>query len=194
MKKVFDELGRILMDFVETFIMALAIFIVVYMFLLQPHHVQGQSMMPTFEDNDYILTDKITYRFKKPSRGDVVVFRSPQNPKTDYIKRIIAIPGEKVKVEDGRYFVYNNDHTNGVIISEPYLPESVLTKPGSMAKEGEFYTVPDNQYFVSGDNRNHSSDSRDWGAVPRDNIVGKALLRYWPFNGFGIVKAVDYQL
>ena len=95
MSRVAQELGKILMDFVETFIMAAAIFIVVYMFLLQPHHVQGQSMFPTFHDNDYILTDKITYRFRNPERGDIIVFRAPQNPRSDYIKRIVALPGEK---------------------------------------------------------------------------------------------------
>lgn len=182
------------MDFIETFIMALAIFIVVYLFLLQPHHVQGYSMFPTFDDNDYILTDKVTYRFKKPLRGDIVVFKAPQNPKNEYIKRIIALPGEKIKISNGRYYIFNSSHIKGEILEEPYINPTVSTTPGVFAKEGEIVSVPDNQYFVSGDNRSHSSDSREWGTVPMENITGKAFLRYWPIKQLQLIPGVDYKL
>ena len=192
MSRVTQELGRILLDFVETFIMAAAIFIVVYMFLLQPHHVQGQSMLPTFHDNDYILTDKITYRFRNPERGDIIVFRAPQNPRSDYIKRIVALPGEKIKIDKGHFYIST---ANGKyeLLPEPYIATSVGTEGGNLAHEDEEIIVPQDQYFVAGDNRNHSSDSRDWGTVPKESIVGRAWFRYWPPQNMGLIRQVSYQ-
>lgn len=194
MKGIFGELGNFLMDFVETLIMAAAIFIVVYLFLLQPHQVRGQSMFPTFEDSEFILTDKITYRFRGPERGDVVVFKSPQDGNFDFIKRIIALPAENIKISSGHFYIYNLTHTKGDLLEEPYIDRSVNTPPGSIAREGEVIKVPENQYFVSGDNRTHSSDSREWGTVPKESIIGRAWLRYWPLSKFGLIHQVDYKL
>lgn len=193
MQFIFKELGHIFMDLLETLVMAIAIFIVVYMFLLQPHQVRGQSMTPNFEDGEFILTDKITYRFRGPERGDVVVFRAPQDPNYDFIKRVVGLPGERLKISEGHFYIYNPQHVRGDKLIEPYISQSLNTPTGTLLKEGEIITVPNNQYFVTGDNRGHSSDSREWGSVPRESIIGRAWLRYWPPSKIGLIPQVDYQ-
>ena len=170
------------LDFVETIVIALAIFVVMYRFLFQPHQVKGNSMYVNFHDGEYLLTDKISYRFNQPQRGDVVVFKAPKNEDYDYIKRVIALPGERIKIEAGK--VYLN---GGRLDESGYLDPDTVTQAGFYAKEGLTITVPAEGYFVMGDNRSNSSDSRDWGAVPMTNIVGKAWIRYWPINQLGIV-------
>lgn len=184
-----DDEGRFLrrlwlwfLDFIETIVIALAIFVVVYRFLFQPHQVKGNSMYDNFHDGEYILTDKISYRFRLPQRDDVVVFKAPQNEDYDYIKRIIALPGDRIKVSQGR--IYMNDQA---VNESGYLDPRINTAAGVWAKEGQSLTVPANEYFVMGDNRSHSSDSREWGPVPQPNIVGRAWLRYWPLNQIGLV-------
>ncbi|MBU2051746.1 MAG: signal peptidase I [Patescibacteria group bacterium] len=170
------------LDFVETIVIALAIFVVVYRFLFQPHQVKGSSMYDNFHDGEYLLTDKVDYRFHSPERGDVVVFKAPQNEDYDYIKRIIALPGEQIKVESGRVFINNQ-----TLDESGYLDPNITTHPGAYAKEGQNLTIPSDQYFVMGDNRSNSSDSREWGPVPTFNIVGRAWVRYWPINELGVV-------
>ncbi len=170
------------LDFIETIVIALAIFVVVYRFLFQPHQVKGSSMYDNFHDGEYLLTDKLSYRFNEPEYGDVVVFKAPTNEDYDYIKRIVGLPGDRVEVRGGRVYV------NGRLYDESgYLDASVVTRPGAYAKEGLAVTVPQGSYFTFGDNRNNSSDSRDWGGVPAENIVGKAWIRYWPLNKTGVV-------
>lgn len=184
-----DDEGRFLrrlwlwfLDFIETIVIALAIFVVVYRFLFQPHQVKGNSMYDNFHDGEYILTDKISYRFRPPQRDDVVVFKAPQNEDYDYIKRIIAMPGDRIKVSQGR--IYVNDQA---VDESGYLDPRINTAAGVWAKEGQSLTVPANEYIVMGDNRSHSSDSREWGPVPQANIVGRAWLRYWPLNQIGLI-------
>ena len=174
------------MDFMETIVVALSIFVVVYLFLVQPHEVKGSSMEVSFHNNEYILTDKISYRFINPDRGDVIIFKAPNNPEVDYIKRVIGLPGDKVKVEKG--YVYVNDQK----LTENYLREKTYLYPGSFMGEGVNITVPKDHLFVMGDNRAHSSDSREFGPVLRDSIIGKAFLRYWPLSEFGLVPQIKY--
>ncbi len=178
----FHRLGDIFLDVIETVVIALAIFVIIYLFLFQPHQVRGNSMYPNFHDADYLLTDKITYRLSTPKRDDVVIFVAPKNEEYDYIKRVIALPGEKVSLTENDQVLVNNQ-----ILIEPYLPEGTQTYGGAFLETGETVTVPEDQYFVLGDNRSHSSDSRDWGFVPKENIIGKAWLRYWPLNRAGSV-------
>lgn len=176
------------LDFLETIVVSLAIFAVVYIFLFQPHQVDGRSMEPNFQNGEYILTDKISYRFHTPNRGDVVVFHSPQDPRVDFIKRIIGVPGDNVKVVGG--YVYLND----LKLDEQYIndPGSVLS--GRFMREGVEIEVPFGQYLVMGDNRLHSSDSREWGLVTSGGIVGRAFFRYWPIPDFGIVDTAEAEL
>lgn len=174
------------MDIIETIVVALAIFVVVYLFLFQPHQVKGKSMYPSFDDGEYILTDKISYRIGIPKRGDVIVFKAPTNEEVDYIKRIIGLPGDQVKIQNSGVFV------NGTKIEEKYLGSDTITFAGAFLNEGAVVLVPENKYFVMGDNRNHSSDSREWGFVKKDEIIGKAFFRYWPFTRFGVIPTAVY--
>lgn len=171
------------LDFIETIVIALAIFVVMYRFLFQPHQVSGSSMYDNFLDGEYVLTDKISYRFHLPTRGDVVVFKAPKNEDYDYIKRVIGLPGDRVRIESGKVFV--NDQ---LFDESGYLASDIYTRAGYYAKEGLSVMVPPDNYFVMGDNRNNSSDSRDWGPVPMINIVGRAWIRYWPLNQIGVVN------
>jgi len=187
MKRILKALGTFILDFLQTIVTALSIFVIVYIFLFQPHQVKGNSMytpLPdSFVNGEYILTNKINYRFETPKRGDVIIFKAPHNEDYDYIKRIIGLPNEKVKIIQGKVYI------NGVLLDESsYLPESNYTSPGRFLKEGEEITIPPDKYFVLGDNRDHSSDSREWGVIPYKNIVGKAWFRYWPINKLGFIK------
>lgn len=145
-------------------------------------------MEPTYHDGEYILTDKISFRLGLPQRGDVVVFRSPKNQDVDFIKRIIGLPGEKLKIKGGKVYI------NGNILDEStYLDPSVYTGPESFLPENTEITVPQNNYFCMGDNRSGSSDSRDFGTVPPTEFIGKVFFRYWPIDRFGLIKRPTYS-
>ncbi len=183
---VFKKAGGFILDIVETFVIALAMFVLVYLFLFQPHQVKGNSMYDNFYDQEYLLTDKITYRLNEPQRGDVVVFKAPKQEEYDYIKRIVGLPGELVKINDCRVFI------NDLLLREDYISNGVCTTGGRFWQTGQNIPVPENQYFVAGDNRPRSSDSRDWGPVPRENIIGKVWYRYWPLDRLGIIEREEY--
>jgi signal peptidase I len=181
---VFGKMGNVFLDGFETIVLSLAIFVVIYFFIASPHQVKGLSMYPTFNDQELILTDKVSYRLHEPKRGDVIVFKAPTNPDYDYIKRIIGVAGDKVMVEDNKVYV------NGVIDSEEYLPPGTGTTGGAYLPEGKEITVPPDNLFVMGDNRPGSSDSRAWGLVTKEAIIGKVFLRYFPFNKFGLLGSI----
>lgn len=181
------KFSSFLLDILQTIVLALAIFMIAYLFLFQPHQVKGHSMDPNFTDGEYLLTDKLSYRFKEPQRGNVVVFESPVNRREDYIKRVIGLPGENVTVNDGKVLI------NGRPLDEKYLPESFRTNPGVFLTEGSTITLRPDEYAVLGDNRDHSSDSRSWGPVKKKDIVGRAWLIYWPPKMWGIVKGATYE-
>lgn len=182
------KIAAIGMDFLETVVVALSIFVVVYLFLIQPHEVKGSSMEPTFHNNEYILTDKISYRFADPQRGDIIIFKAPNNPEVDYIKRIIGIPGDRVKIDGGE--VYINDQR----LDERYITETTILIPGGLLREGIQITIVPDTFFVMGDNRTHSSDSREFGPIDRSSIIGRAFVRYWPLNVFGIIHSFNYGI
>jgi len=152
---------------------------------MQPHQVKGSSMFPTFKDKEYLLTDKITYKRRLPIYGDVIVFKAPINENFDFIKRVIAIPGQTVMVKNGKVFVDNKE------LDEFYLPKEYTTVAGQFLHEGESYEVKEGEVMAFGDNRDHSSDSRDWGPVPDRLIVGRVFFRYWPLNVAGIVHGLS---
>ncbi len=169
----------IIWEFVESIVFAAAIFTIVYLFLFQPNQVSGNSMYPTFFDKEYILTDKISYKLGQPKHGDVIVFKAPPNPEKDYIKRIIAVPGDQVRVQGGK--VYLNEE----LLDENYLPANMITQPSAFLREGQNYVVPSNNYIVMGDNRGGSDDSRHWGLVKTSDFIGKVFFRYFPLTRFG---------
>lgn len=184
-------LGAFFVDIIETVVIAIFIFVVVYMFLLQPHQVRGESMLPTFENSQYILTDKLSYRFSPPQRGDVVVFKSPQDGSFDYIKRIIGLSGEKVKLSAGKVIIINSDYSGGQTLNESYT-NGAPTAPGVKLGEGEEYLIPPDHFFVLGDNRSQSTDSRVFGAIKKESIIGRAWVRYWPLPKLSFVQQVQY--
>lgn len=143
-----------------------------YLFIAQPTRVFGQAMAPNYLDGQYYLVDKISYKSLAPARGDVIVFKAPNNPDVDYVKRVVGMPGEEVKIQNGKVYI------NGQVLPELYLSAKTYTRDGSFMKEGMSIVVPKNNYFLLGDNRDHSSDSRAWGFVPRKNIIGKFWFRY----------------
>lgn len=176
------------LDFLETIVVSLAIFAVVYIFLFQPHQVDGKSMEPNFHNAEYILTDKISYRISTPKRGDVVVFHSPQDANVDFIKRIMGVPGDLISLKDGYFYL------NGEMLAEEYINDPGKVAAGRFLRENNTVEVPSGQYFVMGDNRLHSSDSREWGFVTRQGIVGRAFFRYWPMSEFGPVPTAEAEL
>lgn len=178
---VVRKIFKLIYELVEAFVVAASIFVVVYLFLMQPHQVKGSSMHPTLVDQEYLLTDKVTFRRRDPQPGDIVVFKAPQNETFDFIKRVIAIPGDSVTVQNGKVYI------NGEEFKEDYLDVDVVTQAGKFLSEGQTLLVPENNLIAFGDNRAHSSDSRDWGLIPYENIVGRAFFRYWPTEKIGSV-------
>jgi len=162
-----------------------AIVIIIRFFIFQPFFVVGSSMEPNFHQGEYLLVNQIKYRLGSPQRGEVVVFKYPRDRSRNYIKRIVALPNETIEVKNGFVKIYNNENSGGFILKEPYLLKNGATLGNIKEK------LASDEYFVLGDNRepNLSSDSREWGSLPRHDIIGKAWLRLWPPAGIGFVPA-----
>lgn len=169
-------------DVVKMVIISLAIIIPVRYFLVQPFYVKGASMEPNFHENEYLMVDEISYRFKPATRGDVIVFRYPKDPQEYFIKRLIGLPGETVSIKDGS--VYITDATGLTSrVEESYLPANVST----VALNDDTVKVGSDEYYFLGDNRNGSKDSRSFGAVKKSFVIGRVFLRGWPINEFGLI-------
>lgn len=181
------KLGSFFLDILEVVVFAIAIFLFIYLLVLQPHKIKGDSMQPNYPDGEFLLTDKLSYRFGKPERGDVIVFEAPGVRDEEYIKRIIGLPGERVMVRDGKVYI------NGNLLDEPYIADTLSTGGGIFSAEGKEVVVPERSFFVLGDNRPASSDSRTWGFVEKQKISGKAWVIYWPPEKVGLVKDVKYS-
>lgn len=158
---------------------AVIIVVPIRMFIMQPFIVNGSSMDTTFASGQYLIIDEVSYRFNEPARGDVIVFKYPKNPKIYYIKRIIGLPNDTVLINNSVVTIINEANPDGFIMSEQYTHSPTI---GNATTE-----LGDNEYFVMGDNRLVSADSRYWGALPRKNIVGKPILRLFPFS------MIDYK-
>lgn len=182
------SLGTFFLDVLEVVVFAIGIFFFVYLLILRPHKIKGQSMQPNFPDAEYLLTEKVTYYLRKPVRGDVIVFSPPVSEDDEYIKRVIALPGETVRVQEGKVYV------NGELLKEEYLDDSVYTFDEGFLGEGVDFLVPEGKYFVMGDNREHSSDSRAFGPIAFNKISGRAWVVYWPPQESGVVKLPSFNL
>ena len=182
-----------LMDALETIAIALVIFFVIYTFIAQPHLVKGESMQPNYHDGEYILTSKLYHWIGTPERGDVIVLKSPEDPNVQFIKRIIGLPGEKIKISDDEVIIFNQDHPDGEVLNEDYLGSSTTTTGSTYLHNGEIVEIPEDKYIVMGDNRNFSYDSRSWGFLDKSKIIGKAFFVYWPLPQFGFVAHADYE-
>lgn len=159
-------------ELVRFILLALLIMVPIRMFVIQPFVVSGSSMLPTFEDGNYLIVDEISYRLGSPDRYDVVIFRYPNDPKKFFIKRIIGLPNETVDIKKGIVTIKNSENKEGFELDQPYVKNS--------SQDDSHYELKDKEYFVMGDNRSASSDSRYWGAVPQKLLVGRALVRLWP--------------
>lgn len=164
-------------EIVEVALIAVISVLIIRNFLVQPFLVYGSSMEPNFHNNDYLLIDEISYRFKKPERGEVVVFKYPGDESYYYIKRIIGLPGEEVQIKNGKVEIFNQNFPNGFALDESYIPLGLETT----GKE-EKIKLGEGQYFVLGDNRKFSFDSRGWGSLNEKEIIGVVRLRLWPLN------------
>ena len=184
-KKIFNiEKESFMVEMVKTLVLAVLVVLPIRYFIFQPFFVQGSSMYPNFEDGDYLIVDETTYRFRSPLRGEVVIFKYPKDPSQLYIKRIIGLPGESVEIKDGEIII--TDSSGKKILGEDYIPLDNRTL-GSIK-----VNLEDDEYFVLGDNRMFSSDSRRWGTVPKENIIGKAYFRAWPFDSLDFFKSPIY--
>ncbi len=173
-------------ELIQVVVISLAIILPIRYFLIQPFYVKGASMEPSFIDHEYLIIDEISYRFRSPERGDIVVFRYPADPRQFFIKRIIGLPGEKVKIASGKITIYNDEYPDGWAPAEPYLERGTYTN-------GErTYELESNEYFVLGDNRNSSLDSRVFGPLAGKYLIGRAWLRGWPLDRLAVFEKPIY--
>ncbi len=205
-KSVAGKRENFFWELIKTIVIVGLLVFFVRFFVIQPYYIIGSSMEPDYHNGEYLFIDELSYRFSQPTRGDVVVFKHPdetciayvegspvlksflQGPCKNYIKRIIGLPGETVKIQDGKVFVINEENPNGLALAEPYIESGLVTLGNQTVSVGE------NEFFVLGDNRkpNASSDSREWGLLNKEYIVGKAWLKVLPISELGFVEKQTY--
>lgn len=166
-------------EIVKFTLIALLIVIPFRMFIAQPFIVNGASMVPTFASGDYLIVDQLTYAFGEPSRGSVVVFKFPENPSKFFIKRVIGLPKETINVRDGEVYVVNEANPEGLRLNEPYIRDE--------SENNLNVELGEDEYFVMGDNRLQSSDSRSWGPLDKQFIVGRPIVRLFPPTAFELM-------
>lgn len=177
------SVGSFLWELARIVLIAFVVMVGFRFFVAEPFIVSGSSMVPNYQNREYLVINKMTYRFDDPQRGDVIVFRYPKDKSQYFIKRIIGLPGESVKVENGKVIVYNEQYPQGSALTEPYLDNQNIT----FGRE-ELVELGSDEFYVLGDNRLASSDSRVWGILPRSDIVGTAWLRVFPLDAFGTTE------
>jgi len=175
------EFTIFLLDALKILLIALAIVIPVRMLLFQPFVVKGNSMEPNYHSADYLIIDEVSFKMRSPQRGEVIVFNYPKDPSQRYIKRIIALPGETIEIRNGEVFISMNSGSEVKVDESLYITDKVREEWKTGLSYGPA-TLGENDYFVMGDNRNYSSDSRKWGFVPMKNIVGRILVRLSPYE------------
>jgi signal peptidase I len=164
-----------IVEYLESIVIALVLALIIRTFLFQPFYIPSGSMEPTLQIGDRIIVSKFSYYFGEPKLGDVTVFKYPLDPKRDFIKRVIGLPGDVVEIKESQLYV------NGLIVPEPYVPQKEYGDFGPVE-------VPEQHFFVLGDNRNNSQDSRSWGFVPKKKLVGRAQVIFWPINRAGTIR------
>ncbi len=164
-----------LWEFVKFIVIAALIVVPIRLWVAQPFIVNGSSMLPTFENGEYLIVDEFSYHFRQPERGEVIIFRYPQDHSKFFIKRIIGLPGERLEIKNSKIHIYNAEFPEGFTLGESYIGKNVFMADTSV-------TLNKTEYFVLGDNRGMSSDSRYWGPLANDLLIGRAWLRLWPFN------------
>jgi len=197
----YQGVGSFIIEIVKIFILAFLIIVPIRLFLFQPFFVQGDSMYPTYENGEYLIINELGYKrttigigekefftvdyFKELERFDVAVFRYPKDPDKYFIKRVVGLPGEKVEIKDGKVKIYNSENPNGLMLNEEeHLTDKILT---ANAVHESPWQLEEDEYFMMGDNRGGSSDSRLWGPLSKDKVIGRAIFRAWPFNRINIL-------
>lgn len=168
----------------EPLLIAAVLAILIRTFLFGPYKIPTGSMKPTFMEEDKIFVDKLSYRFHAPERGDIIVFKYPMDRKKDFVKRLAGLPGDQLEIRKGVLFV------NGKPMTDPPFSKNTYynVEDWKFGRSGQIIQVPDGQYFALGDNSAHSADSRQWGFVPRKDLVGKAFMIWWPPNRIKLAK------
>lgn len=172
---------------VKTLILAFLIVAPIRLFVAEPYVVSGLSMTPNFHNSDYLIVERVSYYQREPERGEVIVFKYPRKKDEYFVKRIIGLPGEKVKIGNGEVAIINAEHPEGYVLNETYLPKNLET-----LGKAETTSLGEGQYYVLGDNRMGSSDSRVWGIVPKENIIGRVWVRVLPFSALGKISTPIY--
>ncbi|MBT4941778.1 MAG: signal peptidase I [Candidatus Magasanikbacteria bacterium] len=181
-----NAIGLFFLEVIKIVVLAAITVGIVRYFLFKPFYVKGESMVPNFQPSDYLIIDELSYRFRPPQRGEAIVFRAPMQVQKDYyLKRVIGLPGERIQVEDNKIIVFNEEHPKGVLVKEEYIIEET---PGSVS-----YVLGEDQYFVLGDNRDASYDSRRFGPIHKDTIVGRTWIRGWPIDTVEIFQPPQYN-
>lgn len=175
-------IGQTLREWFQVIVIALIVALPIRFFIAEPFIVQGASMDPTFSTGQFLIVDRVSYRFGEPQRGDVVVFEYPLNPSTYYIKRIVGLPGESIEVKHGKVTITNTEHPQGLVLDESYIDSSHASTGDNVSE-----TLGPTEYFVMGDNRAQSSDSRIWGPLQKHFIVGRPIVRLTPLSEIGVL-------
>jgi signal peptidase I len=181
-KNLNKTLSKLFLDFLEILFISASIVILTFFFLAQPLIVTGDSMLPTFEDREQIIVEKISVKYEALKRGEVVVVKHPDNPKIFLIKRVVGLPGELFTISAGKV------HINKAVLEEPYLSASIKTTSKPYIGENEDFVIPGGTYVLLGDNRENSADSRLWGPVSEDSIVGRTFMVYYPLKNIRLVQ------
>jgi signal peptidase I len=176
-------------DLLKVVCVSLAIIIPVRYFLIQPFYVKGASMEPSFYDHEYLIIDEISYRVGEPERGDIIVFKYPKDPSQFFIKRIVGLPGEKIEIKDNNVYLYESKNAK----QKQILDESLYLDESAKTVGNNTWVLGEGEYYVLGDNREHSLDSRKFGPVYSDLVVGKVWFRGWPFWRFTVFPEVEYD-
>lgn len=179
------EFGLMFLELIKVIVLAAITIVLIRHFLFKPFYVRGASMEPTFYDKEYLIIDELTYRFREPNRGEVIVFRYPDDRKEFFLKRIVGLPGERIKIAGGEVKVYNQEYPEGIVLDEKYIKDSVSTLGDNTID------IKEDGYFVLGDNRFNSFDSRKFGTIDKEDLVGRAVFRGWPIGRVQILKSPD---
>ncbi|NQU73111.1 MAG: signal peptidase I [Candidatus Omnitrophica bacterium] len=177
------KVKREIKEWAESIIIAFILAMIIRTFVVQAFKIPSGSMRPTFIEGDRILVNKFIYRFKKPERGDIIVFKYPEDMKKDFVKRLIATPEETIEIKDGNVYIDNQ------LVEDPYVIREIFYyNRGQYGKTARKIAIPPDSYYVLGDNSSSSRDSRYWGFVPKKNLLGKAFFIYWPLNRIKTAK------
>ncbi|MBI3120072.1 MAG: signal peptidase I [Candidatus Kerfeldbacteria bacterium] len=182
-----ESTGLFFLEVIKIVVVAALVIVPIRFFIAQPFYVNGASMEPTFHDFDYLIINEIEYRFREPQRGDIIVFRSPEDDSEFFIKRVIGLPGEEVMIQDSQITIRNDEHPTGVMLNEDYLASGTVTSGNSS------WRLKNDEFFVLGDNRSASLDGRIFGPTDRDEIIGRAWVRAWPVSKWDVFESLTYN-